>query len=73
VGWLEFKDRTTPLLDEFHRSQIDSALKIAKDARLIRRDVDTKTWYEPKYLNNALKELKLEGYWRQFNAQGQPK
>ncbi len=71
-GW-NLKDLTTPLLDEFHRSQIDSALKIAKDARLIRRDVDTKTWYEPKYLNNALKELKLEGYWRQFNSQGQPK
>ena len=71
-GW-NLKDRNSPLLDEFHRSQIDSALKIAKDAKLIRRDVDTKTWYEPKYLNNALKELNLQNYWRQFNANGQPK
>ena len=71
-GW-NLKDRTNPLLDEFHRSQIDSALKIAKDAKLIRRDVDTKTWYEPKYLNNALKELNLQNYWRAFNANGQPK
>ena len=71
-GW-NLKDRNSPLLDEFHRAQIDSALKIAKEARLIRRDVDTKTWYEPKYLNNALKELNLQNYWRAFNANGQPK
>lgn len=71
-GW-NLKDRTTPLLDEFHRSQIDEALKIAKEAKLIRRDVDTKTWYEPKYLNKALKDLSLENYWRAFNANGQPK
>src|SRR5690606_26241258 len=44
-GW-NLKDRNSPLLDEFHRAQIDEALKIAKEARLIRRDVDTKTWYE---------------------------
>src|SRR5690606_1321108 len=71
-GW-NLKDRTTPLLDEFHRAQIDEALKIAKEAKLIRRDVDTKTWYEPKYLNNALKDLNLQNYWRAFNANGQPK
>ncbi len=71
-GW-NLKDRNSPLLDEFHRSQIDSALQIAKDAKLIRRDVDTKTWYEPKYLNHALKELSLQNYWRAFNANGQPK
>ena len=71
-GW-NLKDRTTPLLDEFHRAQIDEALKIAKEAKLIRRDVDTKTWYEPKYLNNALKDLNLQNYWRAFNASGQPK
>lgn len=67
------KDRLTPLLDEFHRSQIDDAVRISKDAKLIRRDVDTKTWYEPKYLNNALKELNLQNYWTSFNAKGQPK
>ena len=61
------------LWNEFHRSQIDSALQIAKQAKLIRRDVDTKTWYEPKYLNNALKDLNLQNYWRSFNANGQPK
>jgi sulfonate transport system substrate-binding protein len=67
------KDRMTPLLDEFHRSQINDAVRVAKDARLIRRDVDTATWYEPKYLNNALKELNLQNYWTQFNAKGQAK
>ena len=67
------KERINPLLDDFHRSQINDAVRVAKEAKLIRRDVDTKTWYEPKYLNNALKELKLENYWPQFNAKGQAK
>ena len=71
-GW-NLKDRNTPLLDDFHRAQIDDALKIAKEAKLIRRDVDTKTWYEPKYLNTALQQLNLQNYWRSFNANGQPK
>lgn len=71
-GW-NLKDRHSPLLDDFHRNQINEAVQISKTARLIRRDVDTKTWYEPKYLNNALNELKLDGYWRSFNANGQPK
>lgn len=67
------KNRVNPLLDEFHHAQIDDAVRIAKANRLIRRDVETKTWYEPKYLNNALKELNLQGYWTEFNAKGQPK
>lgn len=67
------KNRLSPLLDEFHRAQIDDAVRIAKASRLIRRDVETKTWYEPKYLNNALKTLNLQNYWTQFNAKGQAK
>ena len=71
-GW-NLKDRHSPLIDEFHVSQINEAVQISKNARLIRRDVDTKTWYDLKYLNNALKDLNLQNYWRQFNANGQPK
>lgn len=67
------KVRINPLLDEFHRAQLEDAVRVSKQARLIRRDVDTKTWYEPKYLNHALKELKLENYWTPLNAKGQPK
>lgn len=67
------KDRLNPLLDEFHHSQIDDAVRVSKEAKLIRRDVETKTWYEPKYLNNALKNLNLQNYWTSFNAKGQPK
>ena len=67
------KDRLNPLLDEFHHAQIEDAIKVSKDAKLIRRDVDTKTWYEPKYLNHALKDLNLQNYWTSFNAKGQPK
>ncbi|WP_312081030.1 ABC transporter substrate-binding protein [Acinetobacter schindleri] len=71
-GW-NLKKRINPLIDEFHVSQYTDAVKTSKEARLIRRDVDVKTWYEPKYLNKALKDLKLENYWQPLNANGQPK
>ena len=71
-GW-DLKKRINPLIDDFHVAQYIDAVKLSKEARLIRRDVDVKTWYQPKYLNNALKELKLENYWQPLNANGTPK
>ncbi|WP_180042894.1 ABC transporter substrate-binding protein [Acinetobacter sp. YH16039] len=71
-GW-DLKKRISPLIDDFHVAQYTDAVKLSKEARLIRRDVDVKTWYQPKYLNNALKELKLENYWQPLNANGKPK
>lgn len=69
----DLKARLNPLIDDFHIHQYADAIKISKEARLIRRDVDIKGWYETKYLNNALKTLKLENYWQPLNAKGQPK
>ena len=65
--------RINPLIDEFHISQYTEAAAISKQARLIRRDVDIKNWYETKYLQNALKDLQLENYWQPLNAQGKSK
>lgn len=67
------KWRLSPLLDEYFVENLKKSIVQAKEFKLIRRDVSVDGWLAPKYLNTALKELKLEGYWPEFNAAGKPK
>jgi sulfonate transport system substrate-binding protein len=66
----DLRDRHNPLLDEYYTSSIQSSIEETKKYKLIRRDVSFDGWLEPKYLNNALKELQLEDYWPQQDAKG---
>ncbi len=67
------KWRLSPLLDEYFVENLKKSIVQAKEFKLIRRDVSVDGWLAPKYLNTALKDLKLEGYWPEFNAAGKPK
>jgi sulfonate transport system substrate-binding protein len=64
------KYRNSPLIDgflvNFYREQVIAS----KQLGYIRRDVDVDRWIEPKYLQRALVELKLEGYWDPYDADG---
>ncbi|HXU93004.1 MAG TPA: ABC transporter substrate-binding protein [Gallionella sp.] len=66
----KLKERISPLLDEYYVSRLQKAIDESKHFKLIRRDVDINGWVEPKYLNAALKELKLEKYWDSYDANG---
>ena len=66
----DLRNRVNPLLDEYYRTALQRAIKEAKDFRLIRREVPIDGWLEPRYLDAALKELKLESYWPQHDAKG---
>ncbi|MES2205883.1 MAG: ABC transporter substrate-binding protein [Pseudomonadota bacterium] len=67
------KERNTPLLDDYYVASIQKAIDEAKKFRLIRSNVDINGWIEPKYLNTAIKELKLEKYWDEYDADGKVK
>jgi len=69
----DLRNRINPLLDEYYTTSIQRSIEETKKYKLIRRDVNFDGWLEPKYLNNALKELKLEDYWPQQDAQGKIK
>jgi sulfonate transport system substrate-binding protein len=72
-GWDRTKDlrnRMNPLLDEYYVSSIQKSIEETKRYKLIRRDVSIDGWLEPKYLQAALKEQKLEDYWPQQDAKG---
>lgn len=69
----DLRNRINPLLDEYYVASLTHSVEETKKYKLIRKDVSLDGWLEPKYLNQALKELKLEDYWPQFDAEGKIK
>ncbi|WP_144112734.1 ABC transporter substrate-binding protein [Paraburkholderia sp. BCC1886] len=66
------KDRDSPLLDPFIVARYKSVAQDALKLKLIRQPVDVDSWFEPKYLDNALHAQKLEHYWTPYDAAGKP-
>ncbi len=66
------KDRSSPLIDPFLVARYQSVANDALRLNLIRQPVSVDGWFEPKYLDQALKTLKLDGYWPSFDASGKP-
>jgi sulfonate transport system substrate-binding protein len=64
--------RNSPVIDPFLIEQYRFQAKQAKEFGLVRRDVDVNGWFEPRYLEQALKELGLENYWTRYGADGKP-
>lgn len=65
-------DRNSPLLDDFIKARYKAASDDASKLKLIRRPVTIEGWFEPKYLNVALKQQGLEKRWTSYDAQGRP-
>ncbi|RWJ01246.1 ABC transporter substrate-binding protein [Mesorhizobium sp.] len=72
----DFKDeplahRLSPVVDDFIIARYKDQAERAKVYGLIKKDVDIDSWFETKYLKQALIDLKLENYWSTFDAKGQ--
>lgn len=67
------KIRNSPLLDEFFFFHYKEGVTFSKEKSLIRNIFDVDKWIDKSYLESALKELGLENYWPQFDAQGKEK
>jgi sulfonate transport system substrate-binding protein len=68
----QLKERSSPLIDPFLRARYQAVANDALRLNLIRQPVSVDGWFEPKYLDQALKTLKLESYWPRFDASGKP-
>lgn len=64
--------RTSPLLDPFLLSHLQYGADASLKARLIRRPVDVGRWVEPRFLHQALADLKLQGRWPEQEAYDNP-
>lgn len=64
-------NRLNPLIDDFIIARYKDQVARAKAYGLIKGDVDVDAWLEPKYLQQALKDLKLVNYWSSYDANGE--
>jgi sulfonate transport system substrate-binding protein len=64
--------RNSPLIDDLLVSQYQEQGVKAKEFGLIRREVSTDGWFEPKYLNTSLQKLGLQNFWQAYGANGKP-
>lgn len=72
VEGIDFKRSQSPLLDPFFLANIKRNATQAQKLNLLLGEVNIDEWQQPKYLQQALKDLKLEGFWTTYNTQGQP-
>lgn len=64
------KYRNSPLVDGFTVNFYKDQAAASKQLGYIKREVDVDRWVEPKYLQRALEELKLEHYWDAYDMDG---
>lgn len=64
------KALASPLLDTYFTSQYKIQIEQAKQFGLIKNGIALESWIEPKFLNQALTELNLQGYWQPADASG---
>ncbi len=62
--------RVSPVIDAYIVARYKEQAAAAKEYGLIKKNVDIDNWFQPKYLNAALAELKLEHFWPTYDAKG---
>lgn len=66
----ELRERYNPLLDDYYVWAMETAVKESEEFRLIRKPFDVRALVEPKYLDKAIRDLKLQGYWDEYDTAG---
>lgn len=62
--------RNSPVIDPYLVARYKDQVAHAKAYHLITQTVDVDTWFQPKYLQEALTALKLQHYWPTYDAGG---
>jgi len=62
---------SSPLLDTYVLSQYKRQVADAQRFGLIKKTFDVDSWFEPRFLNEAIKELNLTSFWQPVDASGQ--
>jgi len=66
------KYRNSPLIDDYLIERYRTQARQAKEYGLVRRDLSIDGWFDPEFLNLALKQLGLQHYWTPYGADGKP-
>jgi sulfonate transport system substrate-binding protein len=68
----DVKYKFSPLLDPYLAARYKFQLEQARRLGLVRNGFVYEQWLEPKFLDRALKELNLTGYWQPRGLDGKP-
>jgi sulfonate transport system substrate-binding protein len=68
----DLKYRNSPLIDASIIESYRFQAKQAKEFGLLRRNVEIDGWFDRSFLDKALKEQGLVGYWQEYGADGKP-
>jgi sulfonate transport system substrate-binding protein len=68
----DLKYKFSPLLDPYLAARYKYQLGQAKHLNLVRDSFVYEQWLEPKFLERALRELNLSGYWQPRGLDGKP-
>jgi sulfonate transport system substrate-binding protein len=68
----DFKYRYSPHTDPYLQARYKFQIDQAKRLKLVRNTFSYEEWIQPKFLEQALKELNLEGFWQQRGLDGKP-
>ena len=63
-------NRLTPVVDDYVVARYRDQAARVREYGLIRKSVDIDSWFEPKYLDAALKAQLLEHFWPRYDAEG---
>lgn len=69
----DMKQNASPLIDEYVVARYKAAVADSKKYGLIRHAFDIEPWIDRRFLNRALKDLGLERFWAEWDANGKPK
>lgn len=61
-----WKERFTPLFNEVVYAHYRSTIDLAYEQKIIPRRIDLASWFDPRFVPLALKDLALEHYWKPF-------
>jgi len=64
------KVNASPLLDAYISSTYKANIQEAKRFGLIKNDIDFDKWVDSRFLEQALKELNLQNYWKPIDPSG---
>ncbi|WP_263143910.1 ABC transporter substrate-binding protein [Pseudomonas sp. RIT-PI-AD] len=64
-----WRDAFSPRFDQALRQHYADAIQYSRQARLIRNDVDVDTLIEPRFIEQGLKNLNLQNFWKTDSAQ----
>ena len=64
------KGKYNPRLDTFFKARYESGLAFNKEQKLTRRDVDLAAWTDASYVEKAIADQELDGFWVDRDAAG---